>query len=77
MNINSSKLSVNDIREQIQLLVPYDDIDIGKDDNLLELGLDSMIVMQLVNQWREAGHDISFSQLLEIPTLSAWSGILS
>ena len=45
---------------------------IRADDNLVELGLDSMQVMRLVNRWRRAGLHVNFADLMENPTLAAW-----
>jgi bifunctional isochorismate lyase/aryl carrier protein len=43
------------------------------DDDLMDLGLDSIAVMGLLTTWREAGADVSFEDLAEVePTLDAW-----
>ena len=65
------------LKQQIKALIPFHKDDINEDDNLLELGLDSMNIMQLVNQWRSQGSDITFSHLTEQPTLSAWYTLLN
>ncbi|QTD43582.1 condensation domain-containing protein [Ottowia testudinis] len=46
------------------------------DDNLIELGLDSLHIMRLVNLWRRAGATVTFAQLIERPTLRNWRGML-
>ena len=39
----------------------------------LKLGLSSLVIMKLVNQWRKAGElKISFGVLMEHPTLREW-----
>ncbi len=45
---------------------------IGDDDNLLDRGLDSIRLMSLVERWRGAGAELTFVELAEHPTLSAW-----
>ena len=45
---------------------------IGLDDNLVDLGLDSMRLMVLALKWQEEGHDIDFSHLAEYFTLRGW-----
>ena len=46
--------------------------EIGDDDSLIDLGLDSIRAMTLVTRWRDRGIDIDFSQLAEQPCLSHW-----
>jgi len=43
---------------------------IGDDDNLMDIGLDSMRTMNLVMAWEEAGLPIGFPDLAETMTLS-------
>lgn len=50
---------------------------IGEDENLLERGLDSIRIMSLVERWRGAGVEITFVELAERPSLSAWYELLS
>ncbi|MBR1692653.1 MAG: AMP-binding protein [Lachnospiraceae bacterium] len=40
--------------------------------NLLEMGLDSLKIMRLVNQWRKQGIRLSFGELMEHPVLDEW-----
>lgn len=62
--------------EQIRTLAPFIDT-IADDDNLLELGLDSMHIMQLMNHYRARNHAVTFSQLIAAPTLADWQQLLS
>uniref|UniRef100_UPI001041775A non-ribosomal peptide synthetase n=1 Tax=Candidatus Protofrankia californiensis TaxID=1839754 RepID=UPI001041775A len=50
---------------------------IGFDDNLIELGVDSIQIMRLTNQLRQRGVEVSFAELAERPTLDAWSALLA
>lgn len=72
-----SQLDSTQLKQQIKVLIPFHQEGIHDDENLLELGLDSMNIMQLVNQWRSQGSQITFSQLIEQPTLSAWQTLLN
>ncbi|MBN1468464.1 MAG: amino acid adenylation domain-containing protein [Fusobacteriaceae bacterium] len=44
--------------------------------NLLEVGLNSLQVVRLVNQWRKQGISVSFGELMENPTALKWWEIL-
>ncbi|WP_238930503.1 phosphopantetheine-binding protein [Vibrio sp. S9_S30] len=50
---------------------------IKPDVNLIELGLDSISMMRLTGQFRNAGLDINFAQLMESPTLESWQQIVA
>ncbi|MCD9032330.1 phosphopantetheine-binding protein [Luteimonas sp. Y-2-2-4F] len=50
--------------------------DIGDDDDLMDLGLDSMRVLGLVMTWGETGLPLEFSQLAEHTTLAGWWGVV-
>lgn len=50
---------------------------IGNDDDLIDLGLDSMRVMSLVLKWSEGGLDLEFGELAERQTLAGWWEIVS
>ncbi|MBQ1784512.1 MAG: non-ribosomal peptide synthetase, partial [Gammaproteobacteria bacterium] len=45
-------------------------------ESLIELGLDSLHIMRLVNDWRRAGIPLTFAQLIERPYLSHWLELL-
>ncbi|UFN47871.1 phosphopantetheine-binding protein [Roseomonas sp. OT10] len=55
------------------LRLPPDEI--GDDDDLNDLGLDSMRAMGLVLYWTEGGLQLDFGELAERPTLDAWWGV--
>ncbi len=46
--------------------------EIGGEDGLDDLGLDSMRAMNLMMRWSEAGLRLDFAELAERPTLDAW-----
>lgn len=47
------------------------------DDNLLDLGLDSIRLMSLIEKWRRYGAEVGFAELAERPTLADWWRLLS
>lgn len=59
------------VKQQIKekLTVPQE---FNDNDNLLELGLNSLIIMRLVNQWRKQGVKVPFGELMEHPTFAEW-----
>lgn len=57
-----------EIKEQIKQKLPVAR-DLGDSENLLELGLSSLTIMRLVNQWRKQGVKVSFGSLMENPTI--------
>lgn len=50
--------------------------DIGDDDNLIDLGLDSMRVLGLVLAWGNTGIPLEFAHLAEHATLAGWWGVV-
>ncbi|RDE07842.1 phosphopantetheine-binding protein [Pelagibacterium lacus] len=65
-------LTLETMRADIARMLHDDPRNIGLDDNLMDLGLDSMRAMNLVLAWSEAGVDLDFSALAEKPTLAGW-----
>jgi bifunctional isochorismate lyase/aryl carrier protein len=49
---------------------------VGDDDDLFDAGLDSIRLMTVVEHLRAGGHDVSFVDLAERPTLAAWVDLL-
>jgi len=66
-----SALTVEHLREQIGALL-HGGPALDDQANLIELGLDSLHLMRLVNQWRQAGAPVTFADLIEQPTLAHW-----
>lgn len=52
------------------LRMPPDEI--GEDDNLIDLGLDSMRAMALLTRWSEQGVELDLAAVAEKVTLGAW-----
>ena len=64
-----------EIKEQIKQKLPVAR-DFGDSENLLELGLSSLTIMRLVNQWRKQGVKVSFGSLMENPTFEGWWALI-
>ena len=45
---------------------------LAPEDNLYDLGLDSMQLMALVMEWQEQGVELDFGLLMESQTVGAW-----
>ncbi|MTI60084.1 MAG: amino acid adenylation domain-containing protein [Firmicutes bacterium] len=66
------KIVKEEIKEKLLFEREFDD-----SQNLLELGLNSLQIMRLMNQWRKQGISVSFAELMENPTFGAWYNILN
>ncbi|WP_020667606.1 phosphopantetheine-binding protein [Amycolatopsis nigrescens] len=64
------------LRTQIAELLETSPTEIGDLDQLLDHGLDSIRVMQLMETWAAEGITVSFAELAENPTISAWATLL-
>lgn len=51
--------------------------DVNDDENLIELGLNSLKIMKLSATWRKQGATVSFSKLMSKPTINDWYEMLS
>jgi len=68
---DTTSLSYSKLRSAVQAMLPAAAA-FGDDDNLIELGLDSLKIMRLVSKWRKSGACITFAQLIEAPCLGQW-----
>ena len=65
-------ITLEQMRADIGAMIHEAPEDIGLDDNLMDIGLDSMRVMNLLVKWTEAGVDFDFGEAAENFTLAAW-----
>lgn len=65
------------LRQQLGELLQQPPQTFGAEENLLDWGLDSIRLMSLVELWRDRGAEVSFIDLAEKPTISAWTQLLS
>jgi aryl carrier-like protein len=64
------------MQADIAALIHEDPEEIGGEDNLIDLGLDSMRAMNLLVRWNETGLGLDFSEFAERLTLDAWWAIV-
>lgn len=65
-------LTLETMRADLARIIEVDIEEIRDDDNLMDLGLDSMRMMGLVTQWGRTGIKLEFSDLAEYLTLGEW-----
>ncbi|MFG3396143.1 amino acid adenylation domain-containing protein [Streptomyces parvus] len=70
-------LSAEEIRDTVAARLELPAVEIGLDEDLVTLGLDSLGMMNLAASWQEAGVEVTFGDLVEEPTVRAWSVLLS
>ncbi|QIB43124.1 phosphopantetheine-binding protein [Streptomyces aureoverticillatus] len=74
----SQTLSPERVRADVAELLGCDPTEIAPDDNLFDLGLDSVRIMTLVERWRSGGAaDLEFPDLAEQPELAHWTALLT
>jgi len=64
------------LRDRLARLLEREATSIDADDDLLELGLDSIRLMSLVGELQAEGYAIGMEHLAERPTLNAWHALL-
>ncbi|MER6396658.1 phosphopantetheine-binding protein [Kitasatospora sp. NPDC001603] len=72
-------LDTESIRADIAELLGEEPAAVGDDDDLRDLGLDSMRLMHLIEKWRARGARVDFADLADLgaPTVRVWSAHLS
>ncbi|WP_066454807.1 phosphopantetheine-binding protein [Castellaniella caeni] len=70
-------LTLESMRADVARLLHESPADILDDDNLMNLGLDSMRLMKLASLWREAGAQVEFADLALEATLAQWWALVS
>ena len=58
-------LTLERLRKDIAAMIEIDAASVGDDDNLIDLGLDSMRAMNLMLQWSDEGVPLDFADLAE------------
>jgi bifunctional isochorismate lyase/aryl carrier protein len=69
--------SYDEFKTHIISLLDEADDEFTADDSLLDYGLDSVQVMQLINKWSKTGLNISFVELAKNPTVNGWWKLVS
>ncbi|GHE53326.1 hypothetical protein GCM10018785_23590 [Streptomyces longispororuber] len=71
-------LSPERIRADVAELLDCDPSEIEPEENLIDLGLDSVRIMTLIERWRAAGAAaVEFPDLAERPELAHWTALLT
>lgn len=65
-------LTLERMRTDVAHMLREDPTDIGLDDNLMDWGLDSMRLLNLVLTWNEAGLQLDLSEIGAETTLNGW-----
>ena len=65
------------LQRQIAQALQIHPDDFEASDNLMDVGLDSIRLMSLLDQWRNAGANVDFIDLADTPTVNDWSSLLS
>lgn len=68
----AAALTLESMRQDIARIIELDLEEVGDDDSLIDLGLDSMRMMNLVVRWGQTGIALEFSDLAEFVTLGEW-----
>jgi len=76
MAATNDVLDLARMRADVARVLDCEPADIGDDDNLMDLDLDSMRMLGLVLAWGNTGLPLEFSQLAEHSTLRQWWAVV-
>ena len=76
MASTNDALDLERMRADVARVLDCEPADIGDDDNLMDLDLDSMRMLGLVLAWGNTGLPLEFSQLAEHSTLRQWWAVV-
>lgn len=65
-------MTYESLRQTLLKLTGVADEDFDADGDLIDFGLDSIQVFDLISQWQEQGIDVDFAKLAQEPTLNGW-----
>ncbi|MBD2815939.1 isochorismatase family protein [Xenorhabdus sp. Flor] len=68
--------SKQQLKEQVAELLEINVTEIIDEYNLIDLGLDSIRMMNLLSDWQQKGLDISFSDVAKSPSINTWWQLL-
>ncbi|GAA4972214.1 phosphopantetheine-binding protein [Actinoplanes utahensis] len=69
--------SAGELHEQIAQVIDEPADSFGPDDDLMDVGLDSIRLMILVERWRSGGMHLGFVELAEQPTVNGWWALMT
>lgn len=70
-------LTLERMRTDIATALDLTQEEIGDNDNLADLGLDSVRLMQLVLTWEQDGFQVDYAALSEKVTLTDWVSVMA
>lgn len=65
-------ITLESMRADIAEMIHEEPDVIGIEDNLMDLGIDSMRLLNLILKWQEDGLDLDFAELADRFTLAGW-----
>lgn len=74
--MSANTLTLERMRADIARMVHEPAEDIQLDDNLMDMGLDSMRLLNLLVSWNETGIGLDFSEIAEHSTLQGWWSVV-
>jgi aryl carrier-like protein len=72
----TAPLSLDRLRSDVAEVLAEEPGSFADDDNLIDLGLDSIRLMSLATRWREEGFEAGYLDLAQTPTVTAWFHLL-
>ncbi|MFI5835753.1 phosphopantetheine-binding protein [Micromonospora sp. NPDC051300] len=69
--------SAAELQAQIAELLDEPVDSFGPDDDLIDVGLDSIRLMTLVERWRSGGVRLGFVELADHPTVNGWWSLMT
>jgi bifunctional isochorismate lyase/aryl carrier protein len=70
-------LTLDTVRTQLAERLFLEPTELSDDTDLFAEGLDSVTIVDLLEEWRGNGAEVSFADLAERPTLRAWWDLLA
>ncbi len=75
--MSAASFTLVTMRADLGRILKQDPATIDDDENLVDLGLDSIRAMMLVQTWRDGGIRVEFSELAERLTIAAWWEVIA
>ncbi|MEU1810709.1 phosphopantetheine-binding protein [Micromonospora sp. WMMD1076] len=69
--------SAEELQAQIAEVLDEPADSFGPDDDLIDVGLDSIRLMSLVERWRSGGVRLGFVELADQPTVNGWWSLMT